>query len=217
MYPAYSESKPLGLGVLISGGGGTLANLIERIRDGRLSRVEIKLVISSRSTVRGVEIARNANLPLKIIRRRDYADLDLFSRAIIEDLDRAAIDLVVMAGYLCFWRISPHYVGRVLNIHPALLPSFGGQGMYGDLVHRAVLAAGVAESGCTVHLADNEYDHGPIVAQMRVPIHFDDHPGSLAARVGEAERELYPFVIQQVADHGLSWLVQQAQRRRGSD
>jgi formyltetrahydrofolate-dependent phosphoribosylglycinamide formyltransferase len=169
---------------------------------------------SPRATVGGVEIARRAELPLEIIRKHDFADVSAFSDALVKALDTAAVDLVVMAGFLCLWHLPERYQGRVLNIHPARLPSFGGRGMHGHHVHEAVLAAGVPESGCTVHLADNEYDHGPIVAQARVPIHPDDSPDSLAARVGRAERELYPDVIQNVADHGLPWLLQQVKLPR---
>jgi phosphoribosylglycinamide formyltransferase-1 len=207
MQRAFSQSNPLRLGVLISGGGTTLANLIERVADGRLRSVEIKLAISSRGAVGGVEIARRAGLPLEIIRKRDYPDVAAFSQAIIQALDAARVDLIAMGGFLCFWQIPPHYENRVLNIHPALLPRFGGRGMYGHHVHEAVLAAGESESGCTVHLADNHYDNGPIVGQTRVPVRPGDTPEALATRVGVAERELYPHVIQQVADHGLSWLV----------
>lgn len=205
---AGTPSEPLALAVLISGGGTTLANLIDRLADGRLRGVAIRLVISSRPDVPGVEIARNAGLPLRIIRRRAYPDPQAFSAAITEALDAASTDLVVMGGFLCHWLLPPRYFGRVLNIHPALLPAFGGQGMHGRHVHEAVLASGASESGCTVHLVDEQYDHGPIVAQSRVAVLPGDTPASLAARVGEAERELYPRVIQQVADHGLGWLRQ---------
>jgi phosphoribosylglycinamide formyltransferase-1 len=211
MTTAFTEADPLRLGVLISGGGTTLANLVERLADARLRNCEIRLVISSRSDVPGVEIARRAGLPLKTLRRREFPQLPQFSNAIVEALDAAAVHLVVMAGFLCLWRIPAHYHGLVLNIHPALLPGFGGRGMYGHHVHRAVLAAGVTESGCTVHLADNEYDHGPIVAQSRVPVRADDTPDTLAERVGQAERALYPYVIQEVADRGLPWLRRQAE------
>ena len=208
MNQADARRDPLKLGVLISGGGTTLENLIARIRDGRLRNVEIRLVISSRSAVRGVEIARAAGLPLAIIRRKDYADDDLFSDAITAALNGGGVDLVALGGFLCFWRLPPQYEGRALNIHPALLPRFGGKGFYGHRVHEAVLAAGAAESGCTIHLVDNQYDHGPIVAQSRVPVRPDDTPDTLAERVGVAERELYPRVIQQVVDQGLAWLQQ---------
>ncbi len=213
MRETFTQSKPLRLGVLISGGGTTLDNLIQRRADGRLRKVDIELVISSREDVRGVEIAGQADLPLKIIRKRDFPELHEFSETIVNTLDTAEVDLVAMAGFLCLWRIPSHYEGRVLNIHPALLPNFGGHGMYGQHVHAAVLAASVSESGCTVHLADNQYDHGPIVAQSRVPVQPGDTADSLAERVGQAERELYPRVIQGVADHGLSWLSRQAEAR----
>lgn len=199
---------PLRLAVLLSGGGTTLENLLARMADGRLRGVEIRVVISSRNEVRGVRIARAAGLPLVIIRRRDYGDDDAFSTAITATLDAAGVDLGVLAGFLCFWRIPPTYLGRVLNIHPALLPRFGGRGFFGHHVHEAVLAAGETQSGCTVHLADNQYDHGPIVAQSVVPVQPGDTPETLAARVGAAERELYPQVIQRVADEGLAWLRQ---------
>jgi phosphoribosylglycinamide formyltransferase-1 len=215
MTTAFAQSHPLRLGVLISGGGTTLANLIERLNDNRLRNCEIRLVISSRDDVRGVHIAREADLPLKIIRRRDFPELSAFSDTLVAALDAAGTDLVVMAGFLCLWRIPARYQNRVLNIHPALLPRFGGHGMYGHRVHEAVLAAGETESGCTVHLADNQYDHGPIIAQARVPIQADDTPNTLAARVGVAERELYPSVIQAVADHGLDWLLRQAKAPGG--
>lgn len=197
---------PLTIAVLISGGGSTLANLIERIRDGRLRGVAIRLVISSRASARGVQIAESAGLNIAIVQTRDHGSPEAFSDAITAALDTSRVDLAAMGGFLCHWRIPQRYLGRVLNIHPALLPAFGGRGMYGHHVHEAVLAAGMPESGCTVHLVDELYDHGPIVAQARVPVRPADTPESLAQRVGESERELYPRVIQQVADHGVEWL-----------
>lgn len=197
---------PLRIAVLISGGGSTLSNLLHRIADGRISNVQIQRIISSRSNVRGVEIARSAGLPTTIIRRRDFPTDAAFSDEISRVLAADGIDLVVMAGFLCLWLIPPHLAGRVINVHPALLPEFGGRGMYGRHVHAAVLAAGRTESGCTVHLADNQYDHGPIIAQARVPILPGDTPESLAERVMAAERELYPQVIQKIAVNGFGWL-----------
>ncbi|MFO0838540.1 MAG: phosphoribosylglycinamide formyltransferase [Phycisphaerae bacterium] len=193
-----STRRPIA--VLISGGGTTLENLIAATRDGRLPNVRIALVISSREDVRGVTIARDAGLPLEIIRKRDFADEAAFSNAIVAALDRAGVRLVAMAGFLCQWRIPPRYTGLVLNIHPALLPRHGGHGMYGMRVHAAVLASRERESGCTVHVADDEYDHGPILAQLRVPVLPGDTPETLAARVAAAERELYPRVIRDVLE-----------------
>jgi formyltetrahydrofolate-dependent phosphoribosylglycinamide formyltransferase len=194
-----ASDRVVALGVLISGGGSTLANLIARIADGRLPSVRIGLVISSRGAVRGVEIAREAGLPLAIIRKKDHADAGAFSTAISAALTAAGVDWVVMAGFLCHWRVPPRYQGRTLNIHPALLPRFGGVGMHGRHVHEAVLAAGDTESGCTVHYVDDEYDHGPIIEQARVPVLPQDTPETLAERVMAAERELYPRVIGRLA------------------
>lgn len=202
------DASPLGLGVLISGGGTTLENLIQRIRDRRLRAVEIRLVISTRRTVRGVEIARAFDLPLQVIRPKDFENPAEFSAEVTRALRQAEVQLVVMGGFLSLWDLPPDFHGRVLNIHPALLPNYGGKGYFGHHVHEAVLAAGETESGCTVHLVDDQYDHGPIVAQVRVPVLSHDTAESLAERVGTAERELYPHVIQQVADQGLNWLDQ---------
>lgn len=210
MTNAFTADRPLRLTVLISGGGSTLANLIRRIATGDLRYVTIGQVISSRPAVRGVELARAADLPVAILPRRDFSDAAAHGAALAEVCDAAQTDLAVMAGFLCFWDYPARYEGRILNIHPALLPAFGGRGHYGRHVHAAVLAAGVRESGCTVHLVDREYDHGPILAQRRVPVRPDDTPEALAARVGIEERELYPAVIQRVADHGLDWLLAQA-------
>ena len=214
MNSVFSDQQPLRIGVLISGGGSTLANLIEHTRDQRLRFTQIAVVISSRQQVRGVKIARAAGLPLHVIRPRDYASAEAFSAAITQALDQANVDLVVMAGFLCLWMFPPEYAGRVLNIHPALLPDFGGPGMYGHHVHEAVLQAGQRESGCTVHLADHQYDQGSIVAQARVPVVETDTPDALAARVQEAERALYPQVIQAVATHGIAWLTEECDRFR---
>lgn len=208
MPTAYTTDRPLKLAVLISGAGTTLANLIQQIEAGHLRHVSISLVISSRATVRGVEIARDANLPTRIIRPQDYDSPVAFSAAIADACDEAGIDLVVMAGFLCKWLFPPRYDRRIINIHPALLPEFGGQGMYGRHVHEAVLAAGRQHSGCTVHLVDHEYDHGPTIAQATVPVRPDDTPAALADRVMQAERELYPAVIQRIADEGLEVLHQ---------
>lgn len=198
--PAEPNRPPLRIGVLLSGGGTTLANLIDRIGDGRLRGVRIACVISSRADVRGVEIARQAGLPTSIIRPRDFAEAGAFSDAVAAGLREARVQLVVMAGFLCHWKIPPDFVGRTVNIHPSLLPRYGGRGMYGHHVHAAVLAAGEKESGCTVHLVDDEYDHGPVIAQRRVPVLPGDTPEELAARVMALERELYPAVLQEIAD-----------------
>lgn len=183
------------IAVLISGAGSSLQNLIERIADGRLPGVEIALVISSRSSVEGVERARRAGLPVEVVRVKDHPDVSAFSKVISSALDSHAVDLAVQAGWLCYWEVPPTWLGRVINIHPALLPGHGGKGFYGRRVHEAVLAAGDRETGATVHWVDNVYDHGAIIEQRRCAVESGDKPESLAERVQALERELLPAVI----------------------
>lgn len=188
------NKRPVRLGVLISGSGTTMINILEYIKSGRLN-AEIAVVISSRSNVAGVERARAAGLDLKIIRKKDYADVDKFSEIIADELVAAKVDLVVQAGWLCLWNIPERFDNCVMNIHPALLPSFGGQGKWGHYVHEAVLEAGCKVSGCTVHFCTNEYDKGPIIVQRTCPVRENDTPETLAARVFEQECIAYPEAI----------------------
>lgn len=195
--------KPVRLGVLISGGGTTLINLVECIKQGKLD-AEVAVVISSRSAVAGVERAKAAGMNVKIIRTKDHPDIDEFSKAIERELIAAKVDLVVQAGWLCLWKIPKRYDNRVMNIHPALLPGFGGQGMWGHHVHEAVLKAGCKVSGCTVHFCTNEYDSGPVIVQRCCPVKDDDTPDTLAARVFEQECIAYPEAIQLFAEGELT-------------
>jgi len=197
--PAGRQARPVRLGVLISGSGTTLMNILEYIRQDQLN-AKVAVVISSRSTVAGVEKARNADLDVKIIRTKDYTDIKDFSRRIEAELADAKVDLVIQGGWLCLWNIPPRYENRVLNIHPALLPSFGGQGMWGHHVHEAVLKAGCKISGCTVHFCTNEYDKGPIIVQRACEVRSDDTPDTLAARVFEQECIAYPEAIRLCAE-----------------
>jgi formyltetrahydrofolate-dependent phosphoribosylglycinamide formyltransferase len=197
--PATQNEKPIRLGVLISGGGTTLINILEYIKQGRLN-AEVALVISSLSTVAGVERANNAGLDVKIVRKKDHPDIDEFSKRIEDELAAANVDLVVQGGWLCLWKIPDRYENRVMNIHPALLPSFGGQGMWGHHVHEAVLKAGCKVSGCTVHFCTNEYDKGPIIVQRACQVKDDDTPETLAARVFEQECIAYPQAIRLFAE-----------------
>jgi formyltetrahydrofolate-dependent phosphoribosylglycinamide formyltransferase len=142
-----------------------------------------------------VEKARKAGLKVELVRKKDYPDLDRFSERIEQLLAAAGVDLVVQAGWLCLWRIPRRYENKVMNIHPALLPSFGGQGMWGHHVHEAVLAAGCKVSGCTVHFCTDEYDKGAIVVQRTCPVKDNDTPDTLAARVFEQECIAYPEAI----------------------
>jgi phosphoribosylglycinamide formyltransferase-1 len=193
------NTKRIRLGVLISGGGTTLMNILEHIKNGRLN-AEVAVVISSRSDVAGVEKAKNAGLNVIIIRKKDYPDIDEFSKRIENGLVAANVDLVIQGGWLCLWKIPARYENRVMNIHPALLPSFGGQGMWGHHVHEAVLAAGCKISGCTVHFCNNEYDKGPIIVQRACEVKEADTPDTLAARVFEQECIAYPQAIKLFAE-----------------
>jgi phosphoribosylglycinamide formyltransferase 1 len=186
--------RTLRLVVLLSGGGRTLLNLLEAIAAGRLDARVVR-VISSRGDAAGVERARRAGLAVDVLRPRDFPDRAAFDASLAAALRAGRPDLVILAGWLLRVAVPPELAGRVLNIHPALLPRHGGQGMYGEHVHAAVLAAGDAESGCTVHLVDEQYDHGRVLAQERVPVLRDDTPETLAARVFEAECRTYPAAI----------------------
>jgi phosphoribosylglycinamide formyltransferase 1 len=186
------------IAVLISGGGTTLRNLIDKI-DAGLLPVEIGLVISSSPGARGLQFARDANIPSAVVERKAFADQDAFSREIFDRCRGAKTDLVVMAGFLKRVTIPEDFSFRVVNIHPALIPAFCGEGFYGHHVHEAVLNYGAKLTGCTVHFADNQYDHGPVIVQRSVPVLDDDTPETLAARVFEAECEAYPEALRLIA------------------
>jgi len=191
--------KEARMAVLLSGGGRTLQNFLDLSAKGLLKARVVK-VISSRPDAYGLVRARQAGVPTAVVRRRAFADLDSFSSAVTRELDEARPDLVAMAGFMCLYHIPERYRNRVLNIHPALLPSFGGKGFYGERVHRAVLEHGCKVSGCTVHFADNLYDHGPIIVQKCVPVEEGDDAHSLAARVFEKECEAYPEAVNLFAE-----------------
>ncbi len=209
-----SRTKPIRLGVLLSGGGTTLMNILEYIKNGRLN-AEVVVVISSRSRASGVEKAKIAGLDVKIIRKKDFPDIDELSKRIEEELVAANVDLVVQAGWLCLWKIPARYENRVMNIHPALLPSFGGKGMWGHYVHEAVLKQGCKISGCTVHFCTNEYDKGPIIIQRYCEVKETDTPETLAARVFEQECIAYPQAIELFAKGKLLVLPPESRGRNG--
>lgn len=186
------------IAVLISGGGTTLRNFIQEIDAGRLP-VQIVLVISSSPTARGLQFAADAGISSAVVERKAFADQDDFSRAIFDRCREARTDLVVLGGFLKRVTIPADFANRVVNIHPALVPSFCGEGYYGHRVHEAVLEYGAKLSGCTVHFADNQYDHGPVILQKAVPVLDGDTPDTLAARVFEAECEAYPEALRLIA------------------
>ncbi len=182
------------LAILISGSGTTLENLADYIAQGKLS-ADIACVISSRPDVYGLVRARKLGLPHEVIARRSFTDTAAFSDAVFTAIGKHQVDLVIMAGFLSLLRIPPTFENRVLNIHPALLPKYGGRGMHGLKVHQAVIDAGETTSGCTVHYADNQYDHGPILLQRTCPVLPGDTSELLAQRVFEQECIAYPEAI----------------------
>lgn len=194
-----SAESPFRLAVLLSGGGTTLQNLLDRIRDGRL-RASVNLVVSSRPDAFGLERARRAGVIAAIVERKQVGTREEFSRRIFDLCRQARADLVCLAGFVQLLAIPEDFHHRVVNIHPSLMPAFCGKGYYGHRVHEAVLAYGAKVSGCTVHFADNEYDHGPILLQRVVPVLDDDTPETLAARVFAEECEAYPEAITLIAE-----------------
>jgi formyltetrahydrofolate-dependent phosphoribosylglycinamide formyltransferase len=186
--------RPIRLAVLISGGGTTLVNLAAKIREGQLM-AEVRTVVASRADCSGIQRARDLGLPCEIITRKSFSSIEDFSSAIFQQCRQAQVDLVVCGGFLALIRVPPDFSGRVINIHPALIPSFCGKGFHGHHVHEAVINRGVKFSGCTVHFVDDEYDHGPIILQRVVPVLDDDTPDELAARVFAAECEALPEAI----------------------
>lgn len=182
------------LAVLVSGGGRSLENLAQLCAAGELE-AEIGLVLCNVPTAFALERAQRLGLESVVVDHRQHADAASFSAAVFREIDPRAIDLIVLAGFLRLLILPEHWLGRVLNIHPALLPRHGGKGFYGDRVHRAVLAAGERESGCTVHYVTNEYDRGEIVLQRRVPVLPGDDEHTLGARVFEEERLALPEAI----------------------
>jgi formyltetrahydrofolate-dependent phosphoribosylglycinamide formyltransferase len=197
------QSNPLRVAVLLSGSGTTLQNLLDRIADGRLA-ARIVLVVSSNPRAFGLQRAEMAGIPSAVVERKACADDREFSERIFTLCRQADAQLVCMAGFLKLLLIPDDFRCRVLNIHPSLIPAFCGHGFYGHRVHEAVLAAGVQVSGCTVHFADNEYDHGPIILQRQVPVVPGDTPESLALRVFTQECETYPEAIKLFAQKQLA-------------
>jgi phosphoribosylglycinamide formyltransferase-1 len=191
-------ATPTPLVVLISGGGTTLKNLIDKIAARELD-AQIRLVISSSAKAGGLEFGRAAGIPTEVITLHGAGGPQAFSQAIFDRCRAVATELVVMAGFLKHTAIPGDFVDRVVNIHPSLIPKFCGHGFYGLKVHEAVLAAGEAESGCTVHFVDDQFDHGPIILQRRVPVLKDDTPDALQRRVFAAECEAYPEALRMVA------------------
>jgi formyltetrahydrofolate-dependent phosphoribosylglycinamide formyltransferase len=193
--------RALRLAILISGSGTTMQNIIDRIAAGELE-AEIGVVIASRDGIGGIKRAEKAGL-ISYVVERSSGDLDTFSKRVFTLCEDAGVDLICLGGWLSLLKIPEKWAGRVMNIHPSLLPSFGGKGMFGQKVHQAALEAGVKISGCTVHFLDEGYDSGPIILQRACPVLEDDTAQTLAARVFEEERIIYPQAIQLFQQHRL--------------
>ena len=190
----------MNVAVMCSGSGSNLQALLDAEARGELG-ARIVLVISNRRKAGALERARDAAKPAEYLSPRRFDSDDAYRDALLELLRRHDVTLICLAGYLRKLPVEVvrTYAGRILNIHPAPLPQFGGPGMYGHHVHEAVLAAGAAQTGPTVHFVDEEYDHGPVAAHVAVPVLPDDTPDTLAERVLAAEHRIYPRVVAAVA------------------
>lgn len=189
--------SPARIAVFISGGGTNLQSLIDASRSGKLSG-EIVLVVSSKSKAYGLERAKEADIDTFVFKVKNYPTPEEAATDLLEMLEEYKVEYIALAGYLKLLpvEIVRKYESRISNIHPALLPKFGGRGMYGYYVHEAVLAAGEKESGATVHLVDEIFDHGRILIQEKVPVYPDDTPDSLAARTLKVEHKIYPEALE---------------------
>lgn len=194
------SSEHLKLAVLVSGRGSDLQSIIDARQSGTLD-VDIKLVISNNPDSYGLERARRAGIETVVHRSADYDNIDEFRRRFLEILREHDVNFIVLAGYIK--KLPPdvvdHYRKRIINIHPALLPKYGGKGFYGMKVHEAVIKSGDRFSGVTVHYVDNRYDHGDIIYQEKVEVREDDTPETLADRVLSVEHRVLPHVIGLIA------------------
>jgi phosphoribosylglycinamide formyltransferase-1 len=190
------------IAVLISGSGTTLQNIIDCCASGDIDG-EVVCVYASRRDVYGLTRAENAGIPNDAIPRKEFGDADAFSDAIWSAVMPHEPDLIVLAGFMSLLHVPEQYAGKIMNVHPALIPSFCGQGMYGSHVHAAVLEYGAKLTGVTVHFVNEEYDNGPIILQGIVPVAEGDTPDTLAERVQAEERALYPKAIQLFAQNRL--------------
>jgi phosphoribosylglycinamide formyltransferase-1 len=193
------RDHPLRIAVLLSGNGTSLENLFEHIDSGDIP-AEVVLVISSKADAFGLERARRRGIAAVAIPRKEHPEIDALNDALHLELAHHDIELVALLGFLSLFQLRGKYEGRAINVHPALIPAFSGQGCYGKRVYDAVLEMGVKLTGATVHFTDDEYDHGPIILQEAVPVLEDDDYESLSARVTAAERRLVPEAIRLFAE-----------------
>jgi phosphoribosylglycinamide formyltransferase 1 len=191
----------LNIAVFGSGRGSNFKAILDAIDEGTIPGARIVCVISNNSAAGILEIARTHSIPAYHLSQKNSPGEETFAQTLLEVLQSHSVNLVVLAGYmkLLHPRIIATYRQRIINIHPALLPKFGGKGMYGHHVHEAVIRAGERESGASVHFVDEVYDHGTVILQKTVPVLPDDTPDTLAARVLTAEHEIYPEAVRRFA------------------
>jgi formyltetrahydrofolate-dependent phosphoribosylglycinamide formyltransferase len=197
-----SASKTLNLAILISGSGTTLQNIIDKINDNSLN-AKIQVVVCNSPDAYGIKRAEQNNIPTAIVQHKGHNQTEDFSNTIIKEIEKYPVDLIILAGFLHLFKIPDSYAGKVMNIHPGLIPSFCGKGFYGHHVHKAAIESGVKISGCTVHFVDNEYDRGPIIIQRTVHVDTDDTPVTLAQKVFKEECIAYPEAIRLFAEEKL--------------
>ncbi len=198
--PLPSQTRPaLRLGFLASHGGSNMQAILDACKDGRLT-AEPEVVISNNSGSHALARARRSGVPAYHLSGKTHPKLDDLDAAILDVLHRHEVNLVILAGYVRLLgpKTIATYQRRILNIHPALLPSFGGKGLYGPAVHEAVLAAGDSVTGVTIHVVDEQFDRGPILAQVTVPVEKNDTTESLAGRVLAQEHLLFVETLQQI-------------------
>lgn len=192
----------LNIGVFASGRGSNFRAILESIKSGKIQNAQITIIISNNSGAGALQIARENNIPALHISRMQFTSDDDYANAILDALERYNVNFIALAGYMkkIDPRIIRKYKNRILNIHPALLPKYGGDGMYGIHVHEAVIASRDPVSGATVHMVDEEYDHGSIVLQKKVFVDPADTAESLAKKVLAVEHQIYPEVIRLFAE-----------------
>lgn len=197
----------LNIAVFASGRGSNFQSLYHAIKNDS-GKVRIVVVISNNSDSGALAAARSFHLPAIHLSQKQFSSHAEFVEAVLQTLESFQVNLIVLAGYMkkIDAKIIDRFRNRIINIHPALLPAFGGQGMYGMHVHEAVIASGAKVSGATVHLVDEEFDHGKIILQKSVPVKPDDTPETLAERVLKVEHELLPRVVHLFADNKIEIL-----------
>ena len=193
------NDPPIRLAVCVSGGGTTLQNLIDLIKAGKL-HASIVQVVASRPKIGAIPKAEAARIPLALASRSTSKTPEAFSNSVFNPIRQNKADLVILGGFLSLLQIPPDYQGKVINVHPSLIPAFCGRGFHGEAVHQAVVDTGVKVTGCTVHFADDTYDTGPIILQKTVPVLDDDTADSVATKVFQAECQAVPEAIRLYAE-----------------